>query len=94
MMNFFSILRGPIMTPHCTTGFDAKQNPRRLFPNRMVLLFLRLSRLRGLHHPPNVVEFDNMEMVRAPLLNILLDSFVVVVLCVFFNIMLNALYSE
>lgn len=82
------------MTPHCTTGFDVKQNPRRLFPSRMVLLFLRLSRRRGLHHPPNVVEFGNMQMVRAPLLNILPDSFVVVVQCVFFKIMLNALYSE
>ena len=58
------------MTPHCTTGFDAKQNPRRLFPNRIVLLFRRLSLRRGRHHPPNIVEFDNMEMVRAPLLSI------------------------
>ncbi|GMY27033.1 hypothetical protein FCV25MIE_22275 [Fagus crenata] len=70
MTIFFSFLRGPIMTPHCTTGFDAKQNPRRLFPNRIVLLFRHLSLRRGRHHPPNIVESDNMEMVRAPLLRI------------------------
>lgn len=72
MMIFFSILRGPIITPHCTTGLDPSQSPLRLFPNRMVLPFRRLSRRRGRHQPTNTVEFDSMEMVREPLLNMAL----------------------
>ena len=49
------------MNPHCTTGRDPRQKPRRLFPSRTVAPLRLLSRLFGLHNP-TMEEFESMEM--------------------------------
>jgi hypothetical protein len=59
------------MTPHWITGRDTRQNPRLLFPSRIVPTLRLLSLLRPLHHPTNTVEFENMDTVIAPLLSML-----------------------
>lgn len=58
------------MAPHCNTGRDPRENPRRLFPSHMVLTLRLLSRLRGRHHPTNMVECDNIDIVMLPLFTI------------------------
>ncbi|PON65971.1 hypothetical protein TorRG33x02_269700, partial [Trema orientale] len=69
-MSFLSIRIGPAMKPHCTTGRTPREKPRRLFPSRTVAPLRRLSRFLGRHQPTNMVEFENIDMVTAPLLNI------------------------
>ena len=70
VMIFLSILIGPAMNAHRTAVRDPREKPRRLLPSRTVLPLRRLSRLLGRHHPTNMVEFESMDMVMSPLLNI------------------------
>ena len=71
MRILFSIRRGATMTLHWITGLDTRQNPRLLFPSRIVLTLRLLSRFRP---PANTVELENMDPVMAPLLSMLRAS--------------------